>query len=492
VRRKYRWLAAIVAVGLALPAAAPAADPAMRLGFTDFATMQAGDPAQWGTELEHLKAARGTTLRLAFPWSGIETTRPSTDALATNPSFSGYEWSRLDALLKQVVGSDVEPLLEIGNAPLWWEGAERPAVSRKSFAGTWRPDPAAFGRFMTAAARRYSGTFPDPNAPGAMLPRVRLWQIWNEPNLPVELSPQWRKRASGGYDPVSPGLYRGLLSAGYDAVKLAHADNTVITAGTAPYGEPWVGGTRMPPALFLRHLVCVDGRAIMVAHNCRTTPAKFDVLAHHPYPIGPPGRKAINLDDVVVPDFAKLTKPLKLAIKAGNVYPATQKPIWATEISWDSSPPDPGGLSAIEQARYLAGAVYVLWRQGVSAMIWWNLRDDAPGRGYRYTLQSGVFQRGLTVAQDIPKPSLTAFRFPFAAYRQYVNFRGRGSAKLWGMAPAPGPVTLQRQASNGKWMGMGSVRAADDHVFQKRVNLGRGVRLRAVQNGEVSIDTKVF
>jgi hypothetical protein len=347
-------------------------------------------------------------------------------------------------------------------------------------------------------ARRYSGTYPDPLQPGRTLPRVRNWQIWNEPNLFVELNPQWSGTGARAR-PASPGLYRELLSAGYDAVKSVHASNVVVTAGTAPYGEPTpcegsacpTGGPRVQPARFVRDLLCVT--TALKARNCRRTPAKFNVLAHHPYPIGPPGRVARNPDDVVVPDFAKLMKPLAVALKAGNVYPRTKtKPVWATEMSWDSNPPDPGGIPAGQQAQYAAGAMYVLWRQGVKAMFWWNLRDDPPvGDDYSVSLQSGVYYRGATVAQDTPKPSLTAFRFPFAAYRAYSNFKGHGRAKVWGMAPKRGKVRIQRKRGS-RWLTVTRVKTRADRTFLLRVSAGRGVRLRATQDGEASIDAKVF
>ncbi len=486
-----RWalLGALVALlGAASPA--PASAPAMLRGFSDLPTMQRGDPAQRPLELEHLKATRATSLRIMWAWSSVERTRPVDDADARNPASTAYDFTALDALLRDVATAGVEPLLMVNRAPAWWEGPGRPPVSEDVPAGTWRPDADAYGRFMTAAAQRYSGSFPDPLHPGQALPRVRYWQMWNEPNLYVELNPQWVKHG-GRWREESPRLYKPLLNAGYDAVKSVSSRNVVVTAGTAPFAEPWPGAHRMPAARFVRELLCVSGREHLRARDCRKSPAKFDILAHHPYPIGPPGRKAINPDDVVVPDFAKLTRPLKVAIRAGNVVPKRAKPVWATEMSWDSSPPDPKGIPAVQQARYLAGAMYVLWRQGVSALYWWNLRDDAPGRGYEYTLQSGVYFRGATVAEDRPKPSLQAMRFPFVAYRAYSNFRGHGTAKLWGLAPQPGTVRIQRY-SGSKWVTVKRVRARADHVFSLRIAAGRGVRLRAVQDGEASVDAKVF
>jgi hypothetical protein len=479
---------------LGAPAGAGAAAPAVGLGFSDLPTMQRGDVAQRPLELQHLRSTGARTLRVMWRWSDVEKTRPADDGAATDPGYAGYTFTALDALLRDIAAAGVEPLLMINSAPSWWEGAERPPVSDNARAGTWKPDPAAYRRFMTAAAKRYSGTYPDPLNFGAVLPRVRNWQIWNEPNLDVELTPQWTK-VNGRWTTTSPGLYRALLAAGYDGVKAGMASDTVVTAGTAPYGDPFAGGKRIMPARFLREVLCVTGRARLVAHNCNKTPAKFDVLAHHPYPIGPPGRHARNADDAVVPDFAKLEGPLKVALAAGNIFPKTKsKPIWATEMSWDSNPPDPGGIEVQLQARYLAGAMYVLWRQGVSRLYWWNLRDDAPtGKGdYTTSLQSGVFYRGATVAQDTPKPAFVAARFPFVGYRKYSDFQGHGDTLLWGLAPAGGRSVSLQTLSATKWTTFKKVKANADHVFHVRVKAKRGQRYRAVQAKTISIDTKVF
>jgi hypothetical protein len=493
VRHARRALVGLcVTVALTGATSASAAAPAMKLGFTDLSGLQSGLDAERPLDLEHLKATRATSARIMWKWRDVEKVKPPDDAAAQDPAYAGYDFTALDALLRDTQAAGVEPLLMFYYSPDWWEGPGRPAISDDFPRGTWKPDPAAYGRFLSAAARRYSGTFADPQHPGQALPRVKLWQIWNEPNLYTYLTPQWTE-SGGHFRATSPGFYKQLLSAGYDGVKSVAADNTVITAGTAPFGDvPKTALARIQPARFVRDLLCVDGRARPKARNCRSKPAKFDVLAHHPYPIGPPGRHAINADDVVIPDFAKLTAPLKIALKAGNVFPrAKSKPVWCTEMSWDSNPPDPGGIPVVQQARYAAGAIYVLWRQGVTALYWFNLRDDPKGRGYQYGLQSGVYYRGDTVAQDTPKPAVQAYRFPFVAYRAYSNFKGHGTAKLWGMAPAPGSVQIQK-LSGSTWKTVATARARSNHVFELRVSAGRGVRLRAFQAGEASIDAKVF
>ena len=480
MRVKAVFATALFVLLLAVPAQA---EPGLRLGFSDIDIMQ-HDPAQRPLELQHLKSTRASTLRLMWKWSEVELAKPPSKAVAEDPNWSGYNWSILDATLRDVAAAGVTPVVEVSSAPAWHEGANRPPVSEAAPAGTWKPDPVAYGSFMHAAALRYSGRMADPLRPGQNLPTVRFWQIWNEPNLPVSLSPQWSKSGSSAR-PVSPNTYRAMLASAYTQVKSASSATTILTAGTAPFGEPKPGGSRMPPARFVRELLCVSSGSHPKARNCRRTPAKFDILAHHPYPIGPPGRHAINRDDVTVPDFAKLQKPLAVALKAGNVYPRKRKPIWVTEMSWDSAPPDPGGVEVTRQARYAAGAMYVLWRQGVKTLLWWNLRDDVIGDNYKNTLQSGVFYRGKTVALDTPKPLLTAFQFPFTA------FGSKRGAKLWGMAPASGSVQIQRQ-SGTDWKTVRTIRAGSNRIFQLRIKASSQTRFRAVQNGEPSIDAKIL
>ena len=72
----------------------------------------------------------------------------------------------------------------------------------------------------------------------------------------------------------------------------------------------------------------------------------------------------------MVLDIWKLTRPLRVALRSGKVRPRRHKQIWATEISWDTAPPDPDGIPIRRQARYLEGAFYTLWRQGVDVVAW--------------------------------------------------------------------------------------------------------------------------
>ena len=125
------------------------------------------------------------------------------------------------------------PILMILGAPDWAEGRKR---SSDAPAGSWKPNPRDVADFGTAIAKRYSGGFQS-------LPRVRDYMLWNEPNLPQFLSPQFK-----GKKPQSAAHYRKMLNAFYGAVHKVSKRNNVVTGGTAPYGGgPSFGDTTTRP-----------------------------------------------------------------------------------------------------------------------------------------------------------------------------------------------------------------------------------------------------
>lgn len=241
----------------------------------------------------------------------------------------------------------------------------------------------------------------------------------------------------------------------------------------------------MDPAYFWRALLCVSGRRRPRAVRCSGAPVRFDTVSHHPYPGGDDRRKAVNPDDIVVPDMGKITRPLRVAIRAGKVRPRRRKQLWATEISWDSNPPDPRGVPLSRHSRYVQGAFYTLWRQGTDVITWFRLRDEPEGRGFQFGLQSGIFFRGATVAADQPKPrSYQAFRFPFTAYRR------RGVAQIWGLAPGAGRVAIERRRGRS-WRRFTTLRARGNRLFFAKRRLRKGTLLRARQGSETSLAWRV-
>jgi hypothetical protein len=432
--RRWRAVQAFVVVvaavlGLGAPQTAGAAST-LRTGFLD-GDYQSLDPTIRAAAFERTKAVGSTIVRLNAMWSEIAPGQPTpgTGSDAGNPA---YDWASLDAAVRDANTRSLEVLITVNRAPRWAEGAGRPSSAPP---GSWKPDVAAYQDFVSAAAERYSGRFPDPLMPSAALPRVRNWQIWNEPNLDTYLGPQWVRR-SGRWVPQSPADYRRLLNAGYEAVKRADPRNTVVSAGTAPYGDPAPGGRRMPPARFWRELLCLQPSL----RPLRCGPAaRFDVAAHHPYSVGGPYRRALNPDDVTVPDLAKLKAPLGAAVRARTALPALAKPLWVTEISWDSSPPDPDGVPARRHAAWVAESFHQLWRQGVRTITWLLVTDAPPEPSFASTYQSGMFQR-----DGSEKLAARAFRLPLVARRV------RGGVRYWCVTPLGVGGTLERQVG-GEW-----------------------------------------
>jgi hypothetical protein len=472
--------AAISLLVLALPAAAGARVHGLQLGFTDNSEFQVADQSERAVAYQHAKGAGASIIRLNADWDLLTPNAPPNLATMADPNWSGYQWAATDEVVRETVAAGLTPLLVVTQAPTWALGAH-PAPNVGD--GSWRPNPRAYQALATAMAKRYSGSTPDPLNPGATLPRVRYYQGWNEPNLSAYLSPQW-VRVKGKLKAASPDIYRGLLNAWYKGIKAVSKSDMVVTAGTSPFGDP-PGGNRIPPALFWRDLFCLKGRNSLKKYRCPSSPVHFDILAHHPYPIGPPRRHAPNPDDVVIPDWSRITRPLHVAEKVGTVNRG-RKLLWATEISWDSNPPDPQGIPARLEATYMEGAFSTMWSQGVSAVVWFLMRDEAPIPSFSTTFQSGIFFRGDTIEQDTPKPSYTAYSFPFTAYIH------KGKTQLWGLAPTRGPLTVEAQAANGSWSTIARLTARSDRLFLGTKRLRAGTLVRAVQGSRTSLPWKVF
>jgi hypothetical protein len=475
-RRPPRRLGGLV-VGLAVAAltTAPAvAAPGLRTGFlaSQFVSPDAGVRAQGYDQAVGEDAG---VVRVNLDWSTIAPAQPPGGFNPGDPSSPGYDWTAIDAAVRDAAAHHLEPLLTIYDAPTWAEGPGRAAGAP---AGTWRPDPGRLAAFARAAATRYSGRFPDPLAPGgATLPRVRDWQCWNEPNLAVYLSPQW-DRSTGRVQPSSPAIYRGMLNAFYAAVKGVDRGNLVVEGGTAPYGDPEPGGQRLSPALFVRQLLCLNTALRPAA--C-PNPAHFDVLAHHPYAVAGPTAHALLRDDVAIPDLGKLTRPLAVALRTGRALPRAAKQVWVTEFSWDSNPPDPQGVPTATLARWIAESLEILWDQGVDTMVWLNVRDDPPVPDYASTYQSGMF-----LLDGTAKPGAIAFRFPFVAHRVT-----RAAIRVWGAAPGSGTVVVERQGAGGVWQTATTRRAPSGRVFTANLALRGRVTIRARLGPAVSLPWSV-
>jgi hypothetical protein len=354
---------------------------------------------------EHARRTGARYLLVLVNWADVAPrgSRPSMFS-PRNPADPNYHWALTDDQVRMAVATGFIPIVYVQTAPAWAQGCSQGP-------GPCRPSPGDLADFMTAAARRYRGGYRG-------LPRVRFWQIWNEPNLNWYLMPQ----ADATGQLLSPEVYRGMVNAAYVAIHGVHADNVVIAGGTAPFGNDDNQVDEVSPLLFMRKLLCLSTGS-RPRPVCRKR-IRFDVWAHHPYTSGSPTHHASLPDDVSVPDLWKMRVLLDAAVEQGNLQSRGPVGFWVTEFGWDTNPPDRNGVPEPLQARWVAEALYRMWDQGVSLVTWFLLRDKAR------TFQSGLYFRGPSgISSDKPKLTLTAFRFPFVAFREPKT------KSIWGRSP---------------------------------------------------------
>ena len=408
--------------------AAPAsAQRPLHTGFLD-----PGSFTHEAASFDKARSAGATRARLALFWVSVAYKgEPAAPSLWNAPE---YNWPFFDRQVRRAVDAGLEPIVGIQVAPEW--------ATATGTGHTERPNLAEFAAFVTAAANRYDGSKTAPN--GMELPRVRYWQVWNEPNRNYSLSPQF----DGAGRIVAADWYRDMVRLMGAAVRGVHADNQVVAGGLAPLGRR----AHAAPLAFMRALLCVDAD---LKRTCplQDAPLEFDVWAHHPYTPGAPTRKAAGRNDVVITGLPKMRKLLNAAIRLGHVRTRGPVELWATEFAWDTAPPDPQALPTKIHARWTAEALYRMWKAGVTTVTWFLVQDE-PMRTSRY--QSGLY----TVAGK-RKLSFRAFRFPVVA------FPTKKGIQVWGRTPFGQRGRVQVLVKAGKrWRALGRLQTSEHGIFR--------------------------
>jgi hypothetical protein len=470
------FLAAFVLVtALVHPAVAPAKH-GLVTGFAD-GLYTSAVPAERATWLDRTVESKAGIVRINLLWARVAGPVRPTDP--SNPASTSYDFSSIDAGVRDAEARGLRVMVTLSDVPAWAEGAGRPSSAPTLH--NWKPSPSDVADFAQAVAARYSGGFdPDGPGPASPLPAVQALQVWNEPNLSGYLAPQYE-----GETAFSPGYYREMLNAAYAAVKAVDPRMLVVTAGTAPYGDP-PGGNRVRPVDFWRQVLCASPgkkkrkhkkkrkRRAAKSGGCQ---ANFDVLAHHPINTsGGPRQHAINPRDASSADLDRVARVLRAAERAGTVLPG-RHPLWATEMWWDSNPPNSAGFPLGRQARWIEDALYQAWKDGASVVVNLEIRDSPSGP---HDALAGA-DSGIFFADGRPKPSYTAFSFPFVADRN-----SRRVIRAWGKAPAGGKLVIQRKRGK-RWVATKKLRVRPGQVFLTRLRITGRPRLRAVVAGNRSL-----
>jgi hypothetical protein len=267
--------------------------------------------------------------------------------------------------------------------------------------------------------------------------RVDLWSIWNEPNQPRFLLPQFDQR----HRPVSPRIYRRLYVAAERALHAVPGNerDRVVIGETAPIGDHAI----VAPLAFLRGVLCLDDRYRKVG---RCADLRIAGYAHHAYPTrrGPLATPR-SPDSVTIGALDRLVRALDRAARAGVVRP--RLPIFLTEFGIESRPDVVSGVPLPRQAEELAVAERMAFANPrVRAFSQYLLRDDPPAQGVPAAKRHQGFETGLRFSDGREKPSYAGFLLPLA-----VKQFGRSDV-LWGRvrpAPAVTSVALQRNRGRG-------------------------------------------
>jgi hypothetical protein len=372
--------AALVATALlCVPAAS--ASRYLQVGLFDDAQFNYGNPDQ---VFPVLKQLRTQLIRVNLVWGGANGVAKRKPVNPTNPNDPAYDWSVYDRTVSFAQRYGMKVVFSVIGTPPWANSAAGVNVAPRSALD--------LERFATAAARRYSGSFLGRD--GRVLPAVRSWLAWSEPNNPAFLRPQYRK--VGGTFVIQSAIdYAKICNAVVKGVRKTTIGASKVACGvTGPRGNNNPNSSRpaVAPLAFLRAMKKAGAKG-------------FDAYAHHPY-YGAPRETPST------PPPPGIHGNAPTAITLGNINDLVRevtrlygnKRIWITEYGYQTNPPDPiVGVSLANQARYLKQAYGIAKKnRRIDMFIWFLLRDERRG--------GEGWQSGLLTAGGVKKPSFAAFQ----------------------------------------------------------------------------------
>jgi hypothetical protein len=421
----------------------------LRTGVFDPSHLDGGHPRGFAM----VRGAGAQYVRLSVYWAAIAPSARPDGFIATDPTSPGYNWSKIDATVEAAQAAGLTPILDILSTPNWAYSHRPSGVNGGS------PKPAELGDFATALATHYDGQND--------LPDVNIYQVWNEPNLSLDLAP------------ASPSIFRAMINAVADGVHSVDPANLLVAGDLDPFGHPrskkqaWYS---VYPLAFMRSLLCISKGPH--PHSTCSAKVHFDVWSHHPYSFGGGFGKASVPDDVELGDLPRMRAVLQAGIRLHHVVSSVPVQFWVTEFGWDTRPPRAGAAPMSLATRWTAESLYQAWRSGVSLFTWFGLEDQSGVGPYK----SGLYFHAPSLSRAKPKPVLTAFRFPFVAYLQ------GSTVSVWGRdaTSTKTRVTIQlRHGMIGSWRAAGYVFANGNGIFRAmlRLKATQSDWLRAVAAG---------
>jgi hypothetical protein len=346
------------------------------------------------------------SMRVVIYWHDVA---PEPDS-RVKPKFAetdpaSYDWSAYDPVIDGIRARGWQLLLTVsGPVPRWATNGARDTLTR--------PSPAEFQKFVHAVAAHYGS-------------KVDRWSVWNEPNQPQFLMPQYSPHKT----PLSPRIYRNLFFAAQRGLADAGlASARVLLGETSPRGT----GKVVAPLTFLRGVLCLDAKYHKAASCAKLQAAGY---AHHAYTTGQgPTFRPSQPNDVTIGVLPRLPTALDRAAHAGAI--TSHLPIYLTEFGIESTPDPVRGVSLQRQSEYRAISERISYdNPRVVAFSQYLLRDDMPKAGVPTLERYPGFETGLFTYTGKHKPSYDGFRLPLAVRRT------GSKVSLWGLVRPAGGVT---------------------------------------------------
>jgi hypothetical protein len=303
--------------------------------------------------------------RIDILWSLVAPTQPVNP---TDPNDPAYDWSRLDAIFTGLQTAGITPIVSTYSTPDW-----AVAGAKTKYTTVYNPNaprPAQFAQFMQAVATRYNGFFIPPGAV-APLPKVRHFEIWNEPNL---------KGFFRVGSKSSVAAYANLVKAAYPKIKLANSRAQVIAGVAGPRSTSGDGNV---------------GARTWLNTLTASKSLKFDAYSQHIYPSRGPLFRSKSYDKAF-PTWRSLPE-----IFAALDQKRKGMKLYVTEAGYTTGSTDfrTVKVSKGQQKTFLKQLFSLKDVKGprVAAVVWFNLQDNKNWPG------------GLITEAGVKKPAYNAF-----------------------------------------------------------------------------------
>ncbi len=307
-----------------------------------------------------LERPKGEKLSLlnSAQYLGVAVSREELSWANIELSKGNYNWDAYDYWINELARRNIKVIGVLETTPAWASGANRSDADWYWHAPN---NPQDYADFAYQMALHYAG-------------KVEAWELWNEPDVEITFK----------CDCDRAERYAQMLDAGYNAIKRADPNATVLIGGLSihDYNN---GGMAFLDAV-VSHL---DGRL------------PFDVLSIHPYmPDRPPESTDPN---TVVQNFPYR---LDMSYKWLEAHGAAGKEIWITEDGYSTCDCGSLGVSEDEQARRLIRLyVIAMGAKNVTHFSYFQMKDKFNAGPDDLWGNMGILRNDLS-----EKPAFVAYR----------------------------------------------------------------------------------